>query len=117
MVAFVGALILHNFQLQVMDLGMKMRIAACAIIYRKALKLSKSSMADTTIGQMVNLLSNDVSRFEYSAQHMHNLWLAPTQAIVIMCLLYTYVGPTGLVGIIFLLAFIPFQSKSIFKLH
>lgn len=90
---------------------MKMRVAACAVIYRKALKLSKTSLAETTIGQMVNLLSNDVSRFEFTGQHMHNLWMAPVECIFIMWLLNLYVGPTGLVGTVFLLAFIPFQSK------
>lgn len=98
-------------QLKLMELGMKMRIASCAVIYRKALKLSNSALAETTIGQMVNLLSNDVARFEYSAQHCHNLWIAPLETVFSMWLLYTYVGPTGLVGMTFLLAFIPFQSK------
>lgn len=111
LIVFSSVLIIHNYQLRVMELGMKMRVAACAIIYRKALKLSKSSLAETTIGQMVNLLSNDVSRFEFTGQHMHNLWLAPVECIFIMWLLYIYVGPTGLVGTVFLLAFIPFQSK------
>lgn len=91
---------------------MKMRVASCALIYRKALKLSKTSLAQTTIGQMVNLLSNDVARFEFTGQHIHNLWIAPVECTFIMWLLYVYVGPTGLVGTVFLLSFIPFQSKS-----
>lgn len=116
LIVFSCVLIVHNYQLKVMELGMKMRIAACAIIYRKALKLSKTSLAETTIGQMVNLLSNDVGRFDFTGQHMHNLWIAPLECIVIMWLLQIYVGPTGLVGVVFLLAFIPFQSEYFFCL-
>ncbi|CAH1183155.1 unnamed protein product [Phaedon cochleariae] len=99
----------HNYQLWVMALGMKIRITACSLIYRKALRLSKSALADTTIGQMVNLLSNDVGRFDFAAQHLHNLWIAPVETMVVMVLLYFYVGPTGLVGSFFLLSFIPIQ--------
>ncbi|CAG9840924.1 unnamed protein product [Diabrotica balteata] len=99
----------HNYQMLVMSLGMKVRVASCALIYRKALKLSKTALAETTIGQMVNLLSNDVGRFDFSAQHIHNVWLAPCETIIVMILLYFYVGPTGLIGCVFLLSFIPFQ--------
>nr|XP_023023834.1 probable multidrug resistance-associated protein lethal(2)03659 isoform X1 [Leptinotarsa decemlineata]XP_023023843.1 probable multidrug resistance-associated protein lethal(2)03659 isoform X1 [Leptinotarsa decemlineata] len=99
----------HNYQMLVMTLGMKVRVAACSLIYRKSLKLSKTALAETTVGQMVNLLSNDVGRFDFAAQHIHNLWIAPLETVVVMYLLYIYVGPTGLVGTIFLLSFIPFQ--------
>ncbi|XP_056644078.1 ATP-binding cassette sub-family C member 4-like [Diorhabda sublineata] len=99
----------HNYQMRVMRLGMKIRVASCALIYRKALKLSKTALVETTIGQMVNLLSNDVGRFDFSVQHIHNLWLAPCETIIVMILLYFYVGVTGLVGCVFLLSFLPFQ--------
>lgn len=112
LVLLCGVLMVHNYQLKVMELGMKMRVAACALLYRKALKLSKTSLADTTVGQMVNLLSNDVGRFDFTGQHMHHLWIGPVECVVIMYLLYIYVGPTGLVGTAFLLTFIPFQSKN-----
>lgn len=109
--SLMNVLCIHRYMFCVFHLGMKLRVAACSLIYRKAMKLSKSALAETTLGQMVNLLSNDVSRFDFAMTHFHTLWVAPIETVVVMFLVYIYVGPTGLVGTIFLLLFIPFQSK------
>ncbi|KAJ8983675.1 hypothetical protein NQ317_003463 [Molorchus minor] len=100
----------HHYILRAMHLGMKIRVAICSLIYRKALKLNKSALAETTIGQMVNLLSNDVGRFNQAVSHIHYLWLAPIELIIVSYLLYVYVGPIGLVGAVFLLLFTPLQT-------
>lgn len=104
--ALVNVLCVHGYYFCVNHLGMKIRIATCSLIYRKALKLNRTALADTTVGQMVNLMSNDVARFNLSTQYIHNLWVTPIETIVIMYLLYVYVGPTGLTGVIFLVLFI-----------
>ncbi|KAJ8929220.1 hypothetical protein NQ314_018099 [Rhamnusium bicolor] len=106
---FMQILCTHTYLLHVLHLAMKIRVAVCSLIYRKALKLSRSALAETTIGQMVNLLSNDVGRFDFATTHVNFYWLAPLETIVIMYLVYVYVGPTGLTGCGFLLLFIPFQ--------
>lgn len=92
-------------------IGMKIRVATSALIYRKALKLSKSALVETTVGQMVNLISNDVGRFEMATINFHSLWIAPLETFVIMILIYFYVGVTGMIGVLALFFFIPLQSK------
>lgn len=109
--AFAQALLGHACVFGLMHLGMKVRVACCSLIYRKSLKLSKSALVDTTVGQMVNLLSNDVNRFDMSVIHLHNIWVAPVQLAITVYLLYTTLGLTSLVGIAFLVLFIPFQRK------
>ncbi|KAI2473981.1 ATP binding cassette (ABC) transporter subfamily C member [Diabrotica virgifera virgifera] len=108
--SFLNVIMVHRFNLAVMQIGMKMRIASCSLIYRKSLKLSKSALAETTIGQMVNLLSNDVGRFDQATHHLHHFYLAPIQTTVVMVLLYLVVGWTALLGTVFLLLSIPLQS-------
>jgi ATP-binding cassette, subfamily C (CFTR/MRP), member 4 len=71
-----------------LNLGMKMRIAACSLIYRKSLRLSRSALINTTSGQVVNLLSNDVARFELIALFFHYLWVGPIVAIVVGFLMF-----------------------------
>ncbi|CAG9836011.1 unnamed protein product [Diabrotica balteata] len=108
--SFLNVILVHRFNLAVMQIGMKMRIASCSLIYRKSLKLSKSALAETTIGQMVNLLSNDVGRFDQATHHLHHFYLAPIQTTIVMVLLYLVVGWTALLGTVFLLLSIPLQS-------
>ncbi|XP_056643789.1 probable multidrug resistance-associated protein lethal(2)03659 isoform X2 [Diorhabda sublineata] len=108
--SFLNVILVHRFNLAMMQVGMKMRISSCSLIYRKSLKLSKSALAETTIGQMVNLLSNDVGRFDQAVHHLHHFYMAPLETLIVMVLLYYNVGWTALFGAVFLLLSIPFQS-------
>lgn len=77
----------HPFFFQTYHIGMKCRVAACHLIYKKSLRLSQSAMSQTTVGQMVNLLSNDVNRFDQVCQLMPYLVMAPLQATIIITIL------------------------------
>ncbi|XP_050295811.1 probable multidrug resistance-associated protein lethal(2)03659 [Anthonomus grandis grandis] len=106
---FVSQAFIHNFMLNNFHLGMKIRVATSALIYRKALKLSKAALVETTVGQMVNLISNDVGRFELATTHIHSLWMAPVELTVVLVLIYFSSGPTGMIGVIALILFVPLQ--------
>jgi ATP-binding cassette subfamily C (CFTR/MRP) protein 4 len=107
--SFFNVLLGHSYMLGLQHLGMKIRVASCSLIYRKSLRLSKTALIETTVGQMVNLLSNDVNRFDLAATHVHNLWVSPIETIIVIYFLYTMLGPSSLTGIGILLLFIPVQ--------
>ncbi|XP_058061172.1 ATP-binding cassette sub-family C member 4-like [Anopheles bellator] len=90
--------------------GMKVRIAMCSVIYRKALRLSRTALGDTAPGKVVNLLSNDVNRFDIVSVFLHSMWSAPLLAIIIGVLLYIEVGVAGLIGMIVIAIVTPIQS-------
>ncbi|CAG7731096.1 unnamed protein product [Allacma fusca] len=100
----------HPYFFGVCHIGMQVRVSCCSLVYRKALKLSQASLRHTAIGQMVNLLSNDVNRFDESAVFLHYLWIGPVQTLIITGILWMYYGPSCLIGLVILVLFVPLQG-------
>ncbi|XP_022257889.1 multidrug resistance-associated protein 4-like isoform X2 [Limulus polyphemus] len=100
----------HPYFFGVQRTGMRLRIASCSLVYKKALKLSQASLGKTTIGQMVNLLSNDVNRFDESVIFLPYLVVGPLQTAVVIAVLWQHLGPACLAGLSVLLLYIPFQG-------
>ncbi|XP_071321048.1 ATP-binding cassette sub-family C member 4-like isoform X2 [Trachinotus anak] len=100
----------HLYYYHVQRTGMKIRVAMCHMIYRKALGLNSESMGQTTTGQIVNLLSNDVNRFDEITLNLHYLWVGPLQAMVIIVFLWFEIGPTCLAGLATVALMMPVQT-------
>ncbi|XP_076312445.1 ATP-binding cassette sub-family C member 4-like isoform X2 [Tachypleus tridentatus] len=100
----------HPYFFGVMRTGMRLRIASCCLMYKKALKLSQASLRKTTIGQMVNLLSNDVNRFDQFVIYLPYLVVGPLHTVVVIAVLWQYLGPACLAGLSVILLYIPFQG-------
>uniref|UniRef100_A0A0S7EZE5 MRP4 n=13 Tax=Poeciliopsis prolifica TaxID=188132 RepID=A0A0S7EZE5_9TELE len=107
---FCLAVIHHLYFYHVLRAGMKIRVAMCHMIYRKALCLSSSAMGKTTTGQIVNLLSNDVNKFDEVTIFLHFLWVGPLQAAAVVGLLWDEIGPSCLAGMGVLLFLMPTQT-------
>ncbi|XP_063393657.1 ATP-binding cassette subfamily C member 4-like [Cydia fagiglandana] len=101
----------HHGAYSTQQFGMKVRIAACSLIYRKVMRMSSGALAQTTAGQVVNLLSNDVNRFDYAFIYSHFIWLLPLQVVLVCYLIYIKIGYAAIVGVIgIVLQTIPVQS-------
>ncbi|XP_011871334.1 PREDICTED: probable multidrug resistance-associated protein lethal(2)03659 [Vollenhovia emeryi] len=92
-------------------LGLKMKVACTALIYRKVLKLSNSVLDnETSVGQMVNFLSSDITRLEMSLIDLHYIWIAPIQIIWITYVTFVEIGWAAVIAITAFLLFIPLQA-------
>lgn len=60
---------------------MQVRVAVCNIVYKKALRLSQRALSETPPGKVVNLVSNDVARFDYTSVFLMGLFTAPLMVI------------------------------------
>uniref|UniRef100_A0A8B9PGZ5 ATP binding cassette subfamily C member 4 n=1 Tax=Apteryx owenii TaxID=8824 RepID=A0A8B9PGZ5_APTOW len=76
----------------------------------EALRLSNTAMAKTTTGQIVNLLSNDVNKFDQVTIFLHFLWAGPIQAVAVTVLLWMEIGPSCLAGMAVLIILLPVQT-------
>lgn len=92
--------------------GMKIRAAVCSLIYRKALRLSQTALHETSPGQIVNLVTNDVSRFHLASFLVDTIWIAPLLTIFTCGLMWVIAGMAGMAGILVVFAMVPILSMN-----
>lgn len=73
--------------------------------------MTKSTQVDGLQGKVINLLSNDLSKFDLALAFLHDLWKGPFEVFLLGFLTYREMGFAGVIGIIFILSFIPIQCK------
>ncbi|CAH2068680.1 unnamed protein product, partial [Iphiclides podalirius] len=106
----LNVFVVHPYMMAILHMGMKFRVACCSLIYRKSLRLSKTALGETTVGQVVNLLSNDVNRFDVAIIFLHYLWIGPLATVIIAYFMWLEISWAAVVGVGFMLAFIPLQA-------
>lgn len=126
--SFFIILLMHHVDFGQAAIGMRIRIAVSSLIYRKVtnqeakssfdeffqmLKLNKRSLGQASAGQVVNLLSNDVNRFDFVTLALHHLWIMPFQVVLVTYLIWREMGISTLAGVLSMLCLtLPVQGKS-----
>ncbi|XP_053600633.1 ATP-binding cassette sub-family C member 4-like isoform X2 [Plodia interpunctella] len=105
----INVFVAHPFMMGVMHIGMKMRVGVCSLIYRKALKVSLQALSENDGGMVVNLMANDVNRFDTGPLFAHYLWIGPIEIILMTIYLYRELGMPAIYGSLVIIAMIPFQ--------
>lgn len=101
----------HPYRLWVYKIACKYRVACSGLIYRKTLALSKEQIDNGLRGTPLNLLGNDLNRADYGISAMAGAARGPLEVILLGYIIYNETGLSGLVGILFLISFLPLQSK------
>jgi ATP-binding cassette subfamily C (CFTR/MRP) protein 1 len=68
------SLLLSQYFERMFVVGMNLRTALISTIYRKSLRMSSSSKKDSTVGEIVNLMSVDTQRFMDLTPYLNMLW-------------------------------------------
>ena len=69
-------------------LGMKLQTTLIATIYRKSLKLSGAARKESSTGQIVNLMSVDVTKIATLMQWVNYVWSSPIQIALSVYFIY-----------------------------
>lgn len=136
----INTILVNQFFIIGFHNGMKVRVAVCSLIYRKvstiycefwelfiafkilfissvffcelkALRLSQTALGETAPGKVVNLLSNDVNRFDWVTMFINSMWTAPLLTIIVGILLWIEIGVAGMIGIVIVFIVVPIQSE------
>uniref|UniRef100_A0A182MTX2 Uncharacterized protein n=1 Tax=Anopheles culicifacies TaxID=139723 RepID=A0A182MTX2_9DIPT len=112
MVAVRAIIVLCDNQYGIISVltGVKAKIAVCSVVYRKSLRLARNALGDTSPGKMVNLMSNDVNRFDIASYLVCFMWTSPLVMVLAAALLWYEIGWSGVMGLIAIVIITPIQS-------
>ncbi|XP_074753053.1 ATP-binding cassette sub-family C member 10 [Athene noctua] len=108
--SFLGALLRNQFSYEVNKVTLMVRAAVISAIYRKALRVSSTSLTRFTVGEIVNFMSTDTSRLINFCLSFHEVWSLPFQFAITLYLLYQQVGVAFLGGLALTLLLVPINK-------
>ncbi|XP_028401657.1 multidrug resistance-associated protein 1-like [Dendronephthya gigantea] len=107
LVAIIQTLLLQQYFKIVMVIGLRIRTAVLGVVYKKALSLSTISRNQSTVGEMVNLMSVDAQRLMDILTYFNMLWSSPYQISLAIFFLYRTMGISVLAGVGVMLVLFP----------
>ncbi|KAI9178966.1 hypothetical protein H9P43_005628 [Blastocladiella emersonii ATCC 22665] len=96
---------------QTRRLGIRVRGAVTASVFRKTQRLAAHTRAQFDTGLIQNVASTDAARLELAVPYLHMAWSLPVQLVVVLALLVRLVGAGALAAFALMVAFIPVQSR------
>nr|XP_024660537.1 canalicular multispecific organic anion transporter 1-like [Maylandia zebra] len=109
-VALLQSLTLQQYFQRCFVLGMRVRTALMAAVYKKALVVSNDTRKESTVGETVNLMSADAQRFNDVTNFIHLLWSCPLQIIISIVFLWLELGPSVLAGLGVMVLMVPING-------
>ncbi|XP_010013553.1 PREDICTED: multidrug resistance-associated protein 7 [Nestor notabilis] len=108
--SFLGALLRNQFSYEMNKVTLMVRAAVISAIYRKALRVSSTSVMHFTVGEIVSFMSTDTSRLVNFCLSLHEVWSLPFQFAITLYLLYQQVGVAFLGGLALALLLVPLNK-------
>ncbi|XP_045534713.1 multidrug resistance-associated protein 1 isoform X4 [Papilio machaon] len=105
--ATVQTMLLAHYFTRMYFVGMRIRTALTSAIYRKSLRMSNAARKESTVGEIVNLMSVDAQRFLELTAYLNMIWSAPLQIALALYFLWGILGPSVLAGLAVMIVLIP----------
>lgn len=108
--ALFQTLVLHQYFHACLITGMRIKSSIVTAVYRKALRLSNTARQASTVGEITNLMSVDVSRISDLCTYIHILWSGPFQISIAIYFLYQTLGVSIFAGVAVMILMIPLNA-------
>ncbi|KAK4716023.1 hypothetical protein R3W88_014361 [Solanum pinnatisectum] len=95
-------------------IGVRVRAALMALIYKRTLSMKYGSTKD---GKIVNFINVDVERHGDFCWHIHGVWLLPVQVTFALLILYRNLGAAPSVAALFLTIFMMVSNTPLAKMQ
>ncbi|XP_076072715.1 multidrug resistance-associated protein 1-like isoform X2 [Mytilus galloprovincialis] len=82
-------------------------VALTAAIYKKTLRLTNAAKQDSTVGEIINLMSVDAEKIGNCMWSVNDVWAIPLLFSISFYFLWQTLGPSVLVGLIIILLLVP----------
>ena len=117
---FYGALLFCTLSLQsvlqsqyferMFVIGVKVRTVLVAALYKKSLRISSAAKKESTVGEIVNLMSVDVQKFMDILPYINVLWSSLLQIALATYFMYEELGWPAFVGVAILFVSMPLNG-------
>nr|UOF76394.1 multidrug resistance-associated protein [Bursaphelenchus xylophilus] len=101
------SILLNNYFTTMFRLGCKVQSVLTVAVYNKVLRLSNSARQKRTAGEIVNLMSIDVERFQTITPNLQQYWSSPLTIVIALVILFQTVGYSAFGGVFIMLLIIP----------
>lgn len=105
--ASLQTMVLAQYFNRMFLVGIRIRTALVSTIYRKSLRISTAARKESTVGEIVNLMSVDAQKFVELTAFLNLIWSAPLQIILSLYFLWKILGPSVLAGLAVMIILIP----------
>ncbi|XP_044754617.1 multidrug resistance-associated protein 1 isoform X4 [Coccinella septempunctata] len=105
--ATIQTMVLAQYFNRMFLVGIRIRTALVSTIYRKSLRISTAARKESTVGEIVNLMSVDAQKFVELTAFLNLIWSAPLQIILSLYFLWKILGPSVLAGLAVMIILIP----------
>lgn len=130
--AVISTIVMQQYSHRMYLTGMRIRTAMVSAIYRKALLISNSAkkgeiifylflnfkpptncpffLTESTVGEIVNLMSVDIQKLMDLAPFVNMIWSAPFQIGIAMYFLWGILGPSAMSGLVVMVLLLPVNA-------